>query len=97
MTLKREDGKWCGKKVTAACGIVVTAATVVMAMPEGIRYISKISAPWFSFPDQLNRMEERQTRMEDTQKEMKTKVDAIAGAVGVMVTSHDETNNYAGK
>ena len=86
MTLKRDDGKWCAKRVTLACTIIATASGVVMAMPIATGYISKAMSPWTTLPDQV--------------QSLRNQVDKISTALNVPVlpsVTNPRTNSIAAK
>ena len=83
MTLKREDGKWCAKRITLACTIVGTMTGVIAVMPTVTGYVTSAMAPWVTYPDKLQHLENNQIRLE-------AKVDAVAAAVGANMTNLTE-------
>ena len=84
--IRKSDGSWCGKKITLGCTVIGTLAAVIGVMPTAFGYVQKITAPWVSFPTQLEEMRANQGRLE-------VKVDRIAEAVGAQVTFARTTNN----
>jgi len=78
--IKKPDGSWCTKKITLACTIIGTATGVVAVMPTASAYVTKAIAPWTSFPDKLQHLEDNQVRVE-------AKIDRVADAVGANYTN----------
>jgi hypothetical protein len=75
MTLRRDDGKWCAKRITLACTILGTMTGVIAVMPTATGYVSRALAPWVTYPDKLQHLEDNQIRLE-------SKMDSVIVAVG---------------
>lgn len=64
MTLKRKDGTWSAKRITALCAILASLATVVTAMPTAIGYCKTAISPWTSLPDKVEQIQEAVAKIE---------------------------------